>query len=164
MTELTGKLSPSQTTMLTVRVGVNLFALPLAVIEEVLPALPIESLPGCPSFVRGVVCVGGHLMPVLDAAERLGIREHQRPDEPHIVCLRQQARLVGLEFDEALDLIEIGLDDWLTAGDLGAEAGFLRGVVERDGSIIRLLDPEKLLGRDEVIALQQATKTRESTQ
>ena len=57
-------------------------------------------------FVRGVVFVRGHLIPVVDAAERLGLREHQRPDEPHIVCLRVDGRLVGVELDEALDLLE----------------------------------------------------------
>ena len=56
------------------RIGENLHAMPIDVIVEVLPALPIEAVPQCPAFVRGVVFVRGHLIPVLDAAERLGLR------------------------------------------------------------------------------------------
>ena len=40
---------------------------------------------------------------VLDAAERLWLKDHERLPEPHIVCLRIGERLVGVEFDEALD-------------------------------------------------------------
>ena len=163
MTKLTTRSQPAGITVLAVRLGTNLLALPIEAVEEVLPALPIESVPQCPSFVRGVVFVRGHLIPVLDAAERLGMRDHQRPDEPHIVCLRQHERLIGVEFDEALDLMELGMEDWLTAEELGAKSGFLRGLVERDGLIIRMLDPEKLIANDELSALQQLPKTRERT-
>ena len=46
---------------------------------------------------------------VLDAAERLRMVDHQRPAEPHIVCVRMAGgRLVGVEFDEALNLCESG--------------------------------------------------------
>lgn len=138
----------SAATVLLVRLGANLFALPLEVIEEVLPELPVESVPGCPSFLRGVVFVRGHLMPVLDAAVRLGISDHPRPEEPHTVCVRQQERVVGVEFDEATDLLEIGVEEWLTADEIGNSAGFLRGLIERDGRIIRVLDPEKLIAFD----------------
>lgn len=92
---------------LSVRLGNNLHAIPIAAVEEVLPALPVETIPQCPSFVRGVVFGRGHLIPVLDAAERLGVQGHPRTPEPHIVCLLIGNRLVGVEFDEAIDLIEI---------------------------------------------------------
>ena len=163
MTKLFTQRRPAGITVLAVRLGTCLLALPIEAVEEVLPALPIEAVPQCPIFVRGVVFVRGHLIPVLNAAERLGMRDHQRPDEPHIVCLRQHERLIGVEFDEAIDLMELGMEEWLTADELGAEAGFLRGLVERDGQIIRLLDPEKLIANDELSALQQLPKTRERT-
>lgn len=160
MTKLTTRSQPAGITVLAVRLGTNLMALPIEAVEEVLPALPIESVPQCPSFIRGVVFVRGHLIPVLNAAERLEIRDYQRPDEPHIVCLRQHERLIGVEFDEALDLMELEMDECLTAEDLGAESGFLRGLVERDGLIIRMLDPNKLIATDEMSALQHLPKTR----
>ena len=163
MTKSTSLHKPAKTTVLVVRLGASLLALPIEAIEEVLPALPIEPIPHSPGFVRGVVFVRGHLIPVLDAAERLGMQDHQRPDEPNIVCLRQHGRLVGVEFDEALDLMEIRTDECLTAIQLGTTAGFLRGVVERDGLVIRLLDPEKLISNDELPSLEQLPMTRVCT-
>ncbi|MGE0606717.1 MAG: chemotaxis protein CheW [Pirellulales bacterium] len=160
MTQLAAKRPTGRLTVLAVRLGQSLFAIPIAAVEEVLPALPVEAVPQCPRFVRGVVFVRGHLIPVLDAAERLGLVEHQRSDDPHIVCLRHEDRLVGVEFDEALDLLEIGADELLAADQLGAAAGFLRGLIEHDGLVVRLLDPEALIANDEAVSLRQLPTTR----
>lgn len=163
MTKLTTQRQTAETTVLLVRLGTDLLALPIERVEEVLPALPIESVPQCPRFVRGVVFVRGHLIPVLSAAERLGIADYRRPDEPHIVCLKQNDRLIGVEFDEALDLIRLPSDDWLTAEQLGAKNGFLRGVVDHDGQIIRLLDPDRIVENNESSALEQLPRAREES-
>ncbi|HUG68136.1 MAG TPA: chemotaxis protein CheW [Pirellulaceae bacterium] len=144
MTESSVEQAHASRLVLAVRLGKDLHAIPIRVVEEVLPALPIESVPNCPTCVRGVVFVRGHLIPVLDAAERLGLIGHERPLEPHIVCLKIEDRLIGVEFDEALDLMDLGPVELLSAAELGASAGFCSGVVERDGQVIRILDPHKL--------------------
>ena len=136
---------------LVVRIGTSLHALPISAVEEVLPALPIEWIPQCPPFVRGVVFVRGHLIPVLDAAERLGLRNHVRPPEPHIVCLRVGSRLVGLEVDEAVNLIEVSLGDALPVEEVNAQRGFMSGLIEQDGQVIRLLDAERMIAQPEVV-------------
>ena len=144
---------------LAVRIGENLHALPIEVVEEVLPALPIETIPQCPSFVRGVVFVRGHLIPVFDAAERLGLRDYVRPMEPHIICLRVGSRLVGLEVDEAIDLIEIPSCTALPLAELNAERGFLTGLIELDGQVIRVLDAARMIAQDEAVALEPLPRT-----
>ena len=160
MTKSETKASPGANLALAVRLGKNLHAIPISAVEEVLPALPIETIPQCPDFVRGVVFVRGHLIPVLDAAERLGIKDHQRPPEPHIVCLRIGDRLVGVEFDEALDLMELNDINLLSAADVGAaQQGFFAGVMEQDGEVIRLLAPDRLLRQHEAKQLETVSRT-----
>ena len=134
---------------LAVRIGEHRHAVPIAAVEEVLPALAIETVPQCPGFIRGVISVRGRLIPVLDAAERLGLAHHPRPAEPHIVCLRIGERLLGLEVDEALDLVDLQPGVRVTADELGARPGFFAGAVELDGQIIRLLEPRLLLTETE---------------
>lgn len=145
--------------LLAVRIGENLHAVPIDVIEEVLPALPIEGVPQCPSFVRGVVFVRGHLIPVFDAAERLGLRNHIRPPEPHIVCLRIGSRMVGLEVDEALDLIDIPLSTVMSVEEVNAQSGFLCGLIEMNGQVIRILDAMRMIGQQEAVALEPLPRT-----
>lgn len=141
------------------RIGEKLHAIPIAAIEEVLPALAIESIPQCPRFVRGVVYVRGQVIPILSAAERLGLTDYVRPDEPDIVCLRVDDRIVGVEFDEALDLIHISGDESLAAEKIGAGSGFFTGVIDHDGEIVRLLDPKKLISETESAVLESVQET-----
>ena len=143
--------------VLLVRLGTDLYAMPIAAVEEVLPALPIEPVPQCPDFVRGVIFVRGHLIPVLDAGERLGWKAHKRFDDSNIVCLRIGDRLVGVEFDEVLDLLDLVGAEILPSRELGAKGGFFTGVVEKDGRLIRLLDPEKLISAAEREEWHRAT-------
>ncbi len=140
---------------LAVRIGQHRHAVPVAAVEEVLPALPIEGIPDAPDFVRGVIFVRGRLLPVLDAAERLGLKDHPRSLEPHIVSLHVGDRLLGLEVDEALDLVDLQQGTRLSANEMGARRGFFTGVVELDGEIIRLLNPDRLLADEETAALEK---------
>jgi purine-binding chemotaxis protein CheW len=144
---------------LAVRLGEDLHAIPIAAIEEILPALPIEPIPQTPAFVRGVISVRGHLIPVLDAAERLRLKNHRRPDEPHIICVRVGDRLIGLEVDEALDLIDLGQLPMVLPQEMGSSAGFFAGVVELEDKVVRILDPQRVLDRDETAELQQVPRT-----
>ena len=159
MTDMSMKSVHEHQLALAVRIGENLHAVPIDVIEEVLPALPIEAVPQCPAFVRGVVFVRGHLIPVFDAAERLGLRNHVRPSEPHIVCLRIGSRLVGLEVDEALDLIDIPRSTVMSVAEVNAQSGFLSGLIEMDGQVIRILDTERMIGQQEAVALEPLPRT-----
>ena len=47
--------------------------------------------------------------------------------------MRVGKRLVGVEFDEALDLMDLAAGEMLGSGDIGVAEGFFTGVVERDG-------------------------------
>lgn len=155
MTKTAAAASTSLITVLGVRLGADLHAIPIEAVEEVLPALPIESIAQCPPFVRGVVFVRGHLIPVLAAAERLELTSYERPLEPNIVCLRVNERLVGVEFDEAIDLMELPMAGLLSAEGFTSGHGFLKGLVEVNGQIIRLLDPQKLIAPQEAAKLSQ---------
>ena len=145
--------------VLTFRLGSELVAVPLGAVEEVLPALPLEQVPNSPSFIRGVVFVRGHLIPVLDTAERLGRKDHSRALDPHLVCLRVGERLIGLEVDEALDLEELANPESLTPEEMGGKEGLLASMVEHRGKVIRLLNPEKLIAYDESMALEKVPRT-----
>jgi purine-binding chemotaxis protein CheW len=138
---------------LVIRIGESLHAVPIEAVVEVLPALPIERLPQCPDFVAGVVFVRGHVIPVLSAAERLELRDYDRPSEPHIVCLRVGDRLVGLEVDEALELVDLRQGVRLDAREVGVQDAFFSGVLDLDGKLLRILNPARLLDDDETAVL-----------
>ncbi|MFN3148446.1 chemotaxis protein CheW [Bremerella sp.] len=142
------------------RLGDMLHAIPIGMVEEVLPALTLEPISGCSSFVRGVVFIRGEVIPVVSAAQRLGVQDHEIPDEFNIVCLRIDGRVVGVEFDEVIDLVPIQHARLLPANKLGARSGFFSGVIDHQGVIIRILDPEKLIREEDIVELDRVATRR----
>jgi purine-binding chemotaxis protein CheW len=138
---------------LLVRIAGSLYSFPASAVEEVLPALPLEETPQTPPFVRGAVFVRGQALPVIDAAERLQLAGRKRPLEPPIVCLTLNGRRVGVEVDEAVDLIEWDGGAFAAAADLASRDGFFAGLQEFDGQVVRLLNPERMLTQEETAAL-----------
>ncbi|WP_437204454.1 chemotaxis protein CheW [Planctomicrobium sp. SH664] len=144
MTQLGQVTHIASRTLLKVRLGGKLHAIPIEEIEEVLPALPVEPIAQSSPWLRGVVFVRGHLIPVLDGVRRLGFPVQHRTNDPHIVCLRWQNQLLGLEVEEALDLIELPEHPDLTSATLGVADRFVSGVVDLEGEIIRVLNVREL--------------------
>ncbi|SFJ33796.1 chemotaxis protein CheW [Planctomicrobium piriforme] len=132
-------------TYLSVRIGSVLHAIPITAIAEILPALPIEPIVQCPPYVRGVVFVRGHLIPVLDGAARLQTPRVAATAEPNIVCLQVRNRLVGLEVDEALELVQFEAGTDFALSDLHATTQLVPAVVDYRGELLRVIDPEYLL-------------------
>ena len=64
-----------------------------------------------------------------------------------------------VEFDEAVDLIDLGPGEALPADDVGAREGFFAGVIERDGQIVRLLEPAELMMEEEAVQLERVPHT-----
>lgn len=134
----------SASLVLAVVLGGERYGIPVEYVHEVLPALPVESLPECPTYVRGVVLVRDQLMPVIDAAGRLLLQNHRPPAEPHIVCLRIDGQLLGLQVDEALELVEVATTVRLPLTEFATNEAFCSGISEIDGEVIRILDPMQL--------------------
>lgn len=146
--------SPLATVAVLVRLGETIHAIPLEYVDEVLPALPIETIPHAPAYLRGAVLIRGAIVPVVNVAMRLGLKEHVRPPEPPIVCLFLGGRRIGVEVDEALDLVDWSRGVYVDAGDLRIQDELVAGMVELDGHAIRLLNPERLLATEDAGSLR----------
>lgn len=151
-------------TALAFRIDGENFAAPIDPLEEVLPYLPIDPLPQAPPYLRGVVFVRGHIVPILDGAERIGVvRRGPPPDDPHILAFRlggPRGRLVGLLVDEALDLLDVPDAGFAAARELFLAEGPFRGVVDAGGVLYRMIDPERLLRPEESATIDRLPMPR----
>ncbi len=91
------------------RIGSHIGALPLRDVRETMRPLPIEPLPGMPSFVLGVAIVRGFPAPIVDAVRLL--KPAASPSAPLIsspaarfVSLKLGERTVVLAVDAVLDI------------------------------------------------------------
>lgn len=97
---------------LGVRVGHQEFALQLARVREIMFLQDLVSVPGMPSYVKGIITVYSTVVPVLDLRVRLGLPERDRTHRTCIVVVRVESaevgggRLVGLIVDAVSEIVQ----------------------------------------------------------
>ncbi|WGW01582.1 chemotaxis protein CheW [Vibrio sp. YMD68] len=74
---------------LFVDIGEEAFAIPIHFVKEVIELSKITSVPMCSNIINGVINVRGSVVPVIDAATRLGIPQYRDYDKYSCIVLYQ---------------------------------------------------------------------------
>src|SRR2546425_3225432 len=141
---------------LLVRAAGRLCAVPIAHVVEVMRALPVEPIPGAPSFVPGLAIIRGAPTPVVD----LGLLTGGRSADGRFVTLRLGDRRAALAVDAVIGVR--ALDGWLLQQlppllrDAGAEVVDTVGVL--DGELLVALRAGRLVPEE----VWQALAAREA--
>jgi chemotaxis signal transduction protein len=117
-----------------VRVGIEIYALPVGNVLEVTELGDLTNVPGAGAAVLGVRNLNGQVLPVFDLARVLDIPRDGLA--PRIVVADCDGCLAGLAVDEVTDVSPLAADrqdveaEYLTYAVL--EAGRLVGVIDLD--------------------------------
>lgn len=132
---------------LTFIIGTQLYAAPLAAVNEVIRDGDITPVPGAPADVLGVRHLRGRIVPVLDGCLRMGVP--QPPDEPanvRIVMLLHAGQLVGVRVNAIGELLcTDGIDvEPPPPGRASRSDDPVTGVLAWQGRFVALLDVGQL--------------------
>jgi chemotaxis protein histidine kinase CheA len=142
---------------LVASLGGEEYGLPVLVVQEIVTLLPVTRIPRVPNFVRGVVNLRGHVIPVVDLRARLGM-EPLAPDESTsaemcIVVVRLARRTLGLIVDSVREVLTLRRDATAALPPLGprVRADFILGTGSAGERIAFLLDVERVLSARELL-------------
>jgi two-component system chemotaxis response regulator CheV len=120
--------------------GINVFK-----VKEVCSAGKITRTPNMPNGVDGIVSLRGHVMPVLNLANFMGMN----PAEPHqtMMVAEYNTHILGFLVHDVDRIIRV---DWekvrATEGMLSDKAALITAITELpDGTLISILDVEQIL-------------------
>jgi len=85
------------------RAGTHLCAMPIEHVIEIMRVLPIEAIPGAPSYVRGLCIIRGAPVPIVDIGSLLG---DQVTRAGRLVAIRAGSRTIGIAV-EAVEGIRV---------------------------------------------------------
>jgi len=146
---------------LCLAVGNETYAIGIDMVREILEVGRMTPLPLTPEFVRGVMNLRGAVVPVIDLKARFGA-------EPAIIGRRSSvvivetdhkdkdgALVVGVLVDGVSEVLEIALDDIEPVPSLGTRIPreFLQGMAKAKGTILSILDADRILERDAMATL-----------
>lgn len=138
----------------TVGIGSEIFALDVAQVREVLDLCPFTRVPNMPDFVRGMIDVRGHGVPVIDMRRKFGLPPAEPDGHTRIVVLEVatgNGRLViGALTDRVYEVAELGREAVEAPPDVGVRwrSEIIRGIGRRGDAFVILLDLDRLFVGD----------------
>ena len=132
------------------------YALPLTVVERVVPAALITPLPKAPDVVLGVLDVEGVVLPVLSLRRRFRLPERETSVRDHFLLAHTGRRAVALVVDEVLSLRELMGAQITHSPGVAPGLEHLQGVATVEDGLILIYDLEAFLSLEEAAALDAA--------
>jgi purine-binding chemotaxis protein CheW len=126
-----------------VRVGRELYALPVANVLEVAELGEVTAVPGAGRSVLGIRNLNGQVLPIFDLACVFGIA--REGVSPRVVVAELDGQRAGLAVDEVTDVGELG------SQRESADVEYLTEAVVEAGSLVGVVDVEQVfaaLGRE----------------
>jgi purine-binding chemotaxis protein CheW len=129
--------------LLLFRVGRELFATPLAAVEEAVELEEIRAIPEMPASMLGVTDLRGRMIPIYSPARTLGVDLGAAPAAALVV--RSGERRVALAVDDVEDVLDADLTTLREAPGSDDADGVLAGVVRHGRMLVAVLDGEALV-------------------
>ncbi|WKT58594.1 chemotaxis protein CheW [Candidatus Nitrosotenuis chungbukensis] len=124
------------------------YAIPIEQIREIRAIESVTKVPRAKSYVKGIINLRGHIIPVIDVKEKLGLDSDTsiNSSKQRILVAEVNNSLTGLLVDEVDQVMRIQTKDIEPAPQSVLESSnYVKGIVKSDEKLIVLLDVAKLL-------------------
>ncbi len=147
-------MATDESQYVTLCLGAEVFAVPVALVREILDYRDSFRIPDAPAYLLGLIDVRGRGTPVIDLRLKLGLAKVPPNSATRImvmdVPLADRVLALGLVADRVLEVATFAADQIEAAPDVGVpwRSDYIAGVVRRNGGFVVLFDLEKLLTAD----------------
>jgi purine-binding chemotaxis protein CheW len=135
----------------TFRLDDEAYGINVMQVQEVLRMTEIAPVPGAPDYVLGIINLRGNVVTVLDTRTRFGLGSKEPDDATRIVIIETDRHIVGILVDSVAEVVNLRASEIETAPNVGnsESSRYIQGVYSREGSILILVDVNKLLSSEE---------------
>lgn len=131
-------------------------------VREIIGMMPITPVPLAPEFLKGVINLRGKVIPVVDLRRKFGMEEAQVTERTCIIVVEingSNSRVpMGIVVDAVSEVLNVKSSDIEQTPNLGGNlrADYILGIGKMDGGIKILLDIDRILNTQEILAVQKA--------
>jgi purine-binding chemotaxis protein CheW len=114
----------------------------------------IQVLPGMPKEIAGIINLRGQINYIFNLRIKFGLVEKGLSEESKFIMLNVKDLICGWIVDEVTDILKLDDVNLQSAPDFisGCNNHYIKGIGKVDERLIILLDPEKILSAEEVVA------------
>lgn len=150
---------------LTFSLGDEVFAMDIRSVREIIQHGAMTVVPLMPEFVRGIINLRGAVVPVIDLQSRFGRVKAQVGKKTCVIIFDvgpdgDKVEL-GLMVDAVSEVIDIATSQIEPPPQFGTtiQREFIRGLGKVDSKFIVILDPERALNIDDMVAMAEQGRT-----
>jgi len=127
-------------------------------VQEIRGYDAVTRLAKSPSFIKGVINLRGHIVPIVDMRIKFDVGNVIYNDFTVVIILNVLNRTVGMVVDGVSDVIELSGDDIRPAPEFGAvmNTHYIQGLGVVGERMIIMVDIEKLMSSDEMALMDAA--------
>jgi len=138
-------------------VGQERFGVDVNQIKQVIPVMEATHIPNSPSFVKGVINLRGDIIPIIDLADKLSLKQSQVDEEKKRIIIVELDEIsnIGMLVDTVTEMIRIHADKITDAPEIAraVHTDYIQGVAKIDKQLLILLNLNKVLTTEELIEL-----------
>jgi len=142
---------------LTFSLGEEVYGIDIRVVIEIIGIQKITNVPEVPDYVRGIINLRGKIIPVVDMRLRFRREYREYTDRTCVVVVEINDVMIGLIVDGVSEVLDIQEKDVVPPPELkAAQNKYICGIGKLAGSVVLLLDWEKLFSEDEKEMMESA--------
>jgi purine-binding chemotaxis protein CheW len=143
---------------LTFTLGDEEYGVEILKVQEIKGYSTITPIPNTPPYVRGVMNLRGTIIPVVDLRSKFAMPETEYTRFTVIIVVTIGTKVVGLVVDAVSDVLNVPRGDIQPTPDFGSQVDtrFIEGMAKAGDKLIVLLNIDKVLGAEELVALSSA--------
>jgi purine-binding chemotaxis protein CheW len=144
--------SRSEVQLVVFDLATELYGVDISTVREIIRMQNITLVPGTYTFVEGVINLRGKVIPVIDLRKRLSVSVTDYSKDSRIIIIELQTLEVGIIVDAVSEVLRIATSAIEQASAIVTHASYdyLWGVAKLPKELIILLEPSKLLSRNQI--------------
>ncbi|MDD4731748.1 MAG: chemotaxis protein CheW [Desulfovibrio sp.] len=146
---------------LTFTLGKEVFALDIATVREVLELTHVTRIPRTPDYMRGVINLRGHAVPVVGMRRKLNMKDVEDTINTCIIIVEVEydgeRTVLGALVDSVREVFEMAPESIEAAPKMGAavKSEYIKGMGRQDDEFIIILDIARIFSAEELAAVQK---------
>ncbi len=136
------------------------YGLDIMKVQEIILIGAITKVPQVPEYVKGLINLRGHVIPIVDLRRRFELPESGQLEDARIIVVNVRKKMIGILVDSVNQVTRV-TDDQIEpppTSVTGINNEFITGLVKFEDRLVIQLDIERLLTAGEDEALTTATE------
>ena len=165
--ELLGEDDSQKGMFMTFQIGKEFFGINISYVNEIIAMQSIAAIPEVEDYVKGLINLRGKILPVIDVRVRFKMEPCEYTDRTCIIVIDVKSTMIGLIVERLADVDTIAEDSIAPPPSLGRKEHehnkYVYGLARTGDKVTLLLDPEKLIKQDDIVAAMEEVRKEEQS-